>query len=182
MEKYGLLSLNYRCYYFLLWALVPQICKSFMWNLVTVAWKFALWHMFYHMTSLLFSGKRRVIKVVWPQLFGATHNVTDNVCVNNAFFYWNNVLLFLGDKILFKRSYTRGNLTWHLWNSPKARFIHFIWNDDSCSIPYVHHILFSEDSAFNLITLIEKKTPLLSWRNCEWWNLKSGRSPRSSVV
>ena len=42
----------------------------------------------------------------------------------------------------FKGSYDKQNPThvvmwWNLWNSPKARFINFIWNDDSCKILFL---------------------------------------------
>ena len=29
---------------------------------------------------------------------------------------------------------------WNLWNSPKARFIKFLWNGHSCTILYIQHI------------------------------------------
>ena len=30
----------------------------------------------------------------------------------------------------------RGHFIWNLWNSPKACFINFVWNDHSCKILY----------------------------------------------
>ena len=39
-----------------------------------------------------------------------TCNVIDNVCVNNAFSYWNKAH-FEGNKIQFKGSYDKQNLT-----------------------------------------------------------------------
>ena len=34
-------------------------------------------------------------------------------------------------------SYTRGHFMWNLWNSPKARFINFIWNDHTYKNLYI---------------------------------------------
>ena len=34
-------------------------------------------------------------------------------------------------------SYARGHFIWHLWNSPKARFINFRWNDHECKILFI---------------------------------------------
>ena len=68
-------------------------------------------------------------------------NVIDNVRVNNMFLHWTN-FHFKCDKIPFLRvtwyteSYIRGHFKWNLWNSPKARFMNFIWNDHSCKILY----------------------------------------------
>ena len=44
-------------------------------------------------------------------------------------------------KAIKSESCTRGHYIWYLWNSPKARFINFIWNDHSCKILYLLHVL-----------------------------------------
>ena len=65
------------------------------------------------MTSPLFSGKHPVIKSydhTCNNTFARTCNVIDNVRVNNGFSDWNNAN-FEGDKILFKWSYDKQNLT-----------------------------------------------------------------------
>ena len=92
---------------------------------------------------------RRCYSVVLPHAIKITgyitfwwEQVTSWWCPCQPFIFNWTIVNFKGDKILFKiviwqtESYTHCHFIWNLWNSPKACFINFKWNNRSCKILY----------------------------------------------